>query len=62
MGEMKQPDADVAWAIQYLEDEADLCSTVNGSKDESTKEARRLETVFKRMAREAGYDTTRVAR
>jgi hypothetical protein len=53
----KNPDADVAWALRHLEEDADMCSMVNGSADESTKEARRLETIFKRLAREAGYDT-----
>jgi len=53
----KKPDKDVAWALRHLEEDADVCSIVNGAADETTKEARRLETVFKRLAREAGYDT-----
>lgn len=53
----RTPDADVAWALRYLEDDADICSAVNGPDDEATRQARRLEVVFKRIAREAGYDT-----
>lgn len=48
-------DKDVEWAIAHVEEEADVCSAVNGSRDGATKEARRLETVVKRLAREAGY-------
>lgn len=53
----REPDPDIRWAIGYLEDDSDACSAVNGSEDGATKTARRLETVFKRLAREAGYET-----
>lgn len=54
---LKKPDKDIAWALQVLEDEADLSSEINGSDDGDAQNQRRLETVFKRLAREAGYDT-----
>lgn len=53
---VKQPDSDLLWVLGHVEIEADLCSVANGSQDESTIEARRLETVVKRLAREAGYE------
>lgn len=53
---MKPIDTDIFWALKYLEDDADICSEVNGPNDETTKDARRLETTFKRIIREAGYD------
>lgn len=53
----KRPDKDVKWALRQLEEDADICSEVNGPSDEATVAARRLETTFKRVAREAGYDT-----
>jgi hypothetical protein len=53
--EARPADPDVARAIAALEQDADICSTVNGSEDDATKEARRLETTVKRLAREAGY-------
>ena len=54
---MPKNDRDVAWAIAYLEEDAEACSAVNGERDSATKDARRLETVVKRLAREAGYST-----
>lgn len=43
---------DITWALAYLEDDAKLCSIINGARDATTKDARRLETTFKRLARE----------
>lgn len=48
-------DPDVTWALNALEQEADICSAVNGPEDDAAREARRLETTVKRPAREAGY-------
>lgn len=53
-------DPDVAWAIRHVREDAEVCSRVNGSDDETTRESRRLETVLLRLAREAGYDTAAV--
>lgn len=53
----REPDPDIKWAIGHLEDDSDACSAVNGSEDSATKTARRLEAIFKRLAREAGYET-----
>lgn len=53
-------DADVAWAIRHVRENAEVCSMVNGPYDEATKQDRRLETVLLRLAREAGYDTASV--
>lgn len=53
-------DADVAWAIRHVRQNAEVCSMVNGPDDEATKLDRRLETVLLRLAREAGYDTAGV--
>lgn len=53
---MKKPDHDIKWALDYIREDAEACSIVNGPYDESTMEVRRLETTFKRLAREAGYD------
>lgn len=44
---LKLPDADLAWALQYAE--------FNGEDGYTTTDARRLETVLRRLAREAGY-------
>ena len=43
---------DEQWAVKYLEDDAEACSAVNGSHDGSTKDARRLEVLVKRLIRE----------
>ena len=53
-------DADIAWAIRHVRENADVGSMVNGSDDPATIEDRRLETVVLRLAREAGYDTATV--
>lgn len=50
-------DKDVRWLLGHAEEEAEVCSAVNGERDESTKDARRLETVVRRLVREAGYST-----
>lgn len=51
----KRPDKDLLWALEYLTEDAEACSLVNGSDDNATKEARKLETVLRRVARQAGY-------
>lgn len=43
---------DEQWLIQHLEDDAEACSAVNGSKDITTKDARRAEVMVKRLIRE----------
>lgn len=43
---------DEQWLIQHLEDDAEACSAVNGSKDITTKDARRAEVTVKRLIRE----------
>ena len=43
---------DEEWAVQYLEDDAEACSAVNGSHDQTTKDARRMEVLVKRLIRE----------
>lgn len=54
-GVVRIEDTDVAWALRHTETDADSCSQICGAEDESTLAARRLEAVFKRLAREAGY-------
>lgn len=54
---MPKVDKDVAWAIAWVTEEAEMWSVVDGSKADNTRTARRLETVVKRLAREAGYST-----
>lgn len=51
---VEQPavDADVAWLLQHLENDAEACSAVNGSRDGTTVEARRAEVTVKRVVRE----------
>lgn len=44
--------SDEQWLIQHLEDDAEACSAVNGSKDITTKDARRAEVTVKRLIRE----------
>ncbi|MEM0990918.1 MAG: hypothetical protein AAGK00_18780 [Pseudomonadota bacterium] len=56
----RKVDADVAWAIRHVRENAEVCSLVNGAEDETTQEDRRLETVLLRLAREAGYDTASI--
>ena len=43
---------DEQWAVQFLEDDAEACSAVNGSRDQTTKDARRMEVLVKRLIRE----------
>ncbi|MEQ5793087.1 hypothetical protein LZ686_00365 [Paracoccus sp. NFXS7] len=43
---------DEQWLIQHFEDDAEACSAVNGSKDITTKDARRAEVKVKRLIRE----------
>ena len=43
---------DEQWAVKYLEDDAEACSAVNGSQDQTTKDARRMEVLVKRLIRE----------
>lgn len=33
---------DEQWAVQYLEDDAEACSAVNGSHDQTTKDTRHV--------------------
>ncbi len=51
----KLPDADLAWALQYAEEDAQFSADFNGEDGYTTADARRLETVLRRLAREAGY-------
>ncbi|AUQ62360.1 hypothetical protein [Phaeobacter inhibens] len=52
---LKLPDADLAWALQYAEEDAQFSAEFNGEDGYTTADARRLETVLRRLAREAGY-------
>ncbi|MGH1330747.1 MAG: hypothetical protein ACRBBK_07695 [Paracoccaceae bacterium] len=52
---LKPLDADLAWALQYAEEDAQFSAEFNGEDGYTTADARRLETVLRRLAREAGY-------
>lgn len=52
---LKPLDADLAWLLQYAEEDAQFSAEFNGEDGYTTADARRLETVLRRLAREAGY-------
>lgn len=48
-------DNDIQWAIKHSEDAAEFLSEFGCSDEDDLKDARRLEVVIKRLAREAGH-------
>lgn len=52
---LKPLDADLAWALSDAEESVDFSAEFIGEDDCTHADARRLETVLRRLAREAGY-------
>ncbi|MFK5980854.1 MAG: hypothetical protein QM488_18420 [Rhizobiaceae bacterium] len=55
MGQEKPSRKDIDWAVDHCEQEAAFAYEMGGSHSNDLKNARRLEVVIKRLAREAGY-------
>lgn len=55
--EVKTPDKDMLRALEYIDGEIELCHVIGDGED--PLELRCVETVLRRLAREAGYDLTK---
>lgn len=57
---MKAPDKDIREVLTELEDMAEVAADAPGEFDDEARLYRRMETLIRRLAREAGYDLTEI--
>lgn len=58
---LREPDSDIRRAIEDATEEADMLSEGFGGDDPIALQMRRIETVLRRLAREAGYDLSHIS-